>query len=77
MPLNAVCVVLVALLPAPHQKDTCSRVDAAARLCYYSRSCGARSSMAEHLTVDQDVAGSSPVGHPNRSPGLWPGLWCI
>lgn len=25
---------------------------------------GGRSSMAEHLTVDQDVAGSSPVGHP-------------
>ncbi len=25
---------------------------------------GGCSSMAEHLTVDQDVAGSSPVSHP-------------
>lgn len=25
---------------------------------------GARSSMAERLTVDLEVAGSSPVGHP-------------
>ena len=27
---------------------------------------GARSSMAERLTVDLEVAGSSPVGHPER-----------
>ncbi len=28
---------------------------------------GARSSMAERLTVDLEVAGSSPVGHPKTS----------
>ena len=29
---------------------------------------GGRSSMAEHLTVDQDVAGSTPVAHPRKRP---------
>jgi hypothetical protein len=29
---------------------------------------GARSSMAERLTVDQEVAGSKPVGHPILTP---------
>lgn len=29
---------------------------------------GGCSSMVEHLTVDQEVAGSSPVIHPKKTP---------
>jgi hypothetical protein len=33
----------------------------------FGRPHGGCSSMAEHLTVDQGVAGSSPVSHPSLS----------
>lgn len=32
---------------------------------------GARSSMAERLTVDLEVAGSIPVGHPRKNAQSW------
>jgi hypothetical protein len=33
---------------------------------------GASSSMAEHLTVDQVVVGSTPIWHPYYSPRFTP-----